>query len=505
MGNGPGNIKEYIDAFYKYPKLQGGFAWEWANHGLLTKNNTSGEEYYVYGGNFGESVHDSTFVMDGLLNSDHKPNPGLIEYKKAIEPVQFLEVNENRAKFINRYDFNTLDHLACSYTVVSASEQDKTTGELEIPSTIGPGESFDLDLPSVAGGEDEDETLLNLSFRLKEATPFLDQGFEVSTAQIPLKTSTLIQDTPPIDEPLNIETTTNRNTITIGSSATTWTFNTVHGHLTSILHGSKEKELISSPPTLSIYRAQTDNDIRSDGQDWNAAYLHVASPATRKVDWSPLDPSTFTITVSQRIAPLVLSWSIDCVLTYTFKSNGTLGINVAGTPKGENLPRTIPRIGFVMELPKDWKKVEWFGRGPGETYRDSKSSQLIGTHAVDDVDELWTDYEVPQESSNRTDTRWLKLSNDESSLFVQFAGPSTSDASTRERKTFDFQASHYRMRDVAEAKHPYELRRLKREEVVLRLDSEHHGLGSGSCGPRTRDEYALFTEAFEFEIVMGWV
>jgi len=65
MGNGPGNIKEYVDAFYQYPALQGGFAWEWANHGLVTKDKKTGEEYMAYGGDFDEEVHDATFVMDG--------------------------------------------------------------------------------------------------------------------------------------------------------------------------------------------------------------------------------------------------------------------------------------------------------------------------------------------------------------------------------------------------------------------------------------------------------
>src|SRR4051794_36403618 len=132
MGNGPGNIKEYVDAFYKYPTLQGGFAWEWANHGLLTKDKNSGDEFYAYGGDFGEEIHDSTFVMDGLLNSNHTPNSGLIEYKKAIEPVQILEADPKKPKFINRYDFITLDHLKCHYTVVSASGADPKSSSIEI-------------------------------------------------------------------------------------------------------------------------------------------------------------------------------------------------------------------------------------------------------------------------------------------------------------------------------------------------------------------------------------
>ncbi|KAF2645735.1 intracellular beta-galactosidase BgaD [Massarina eburnea CBS 473.64] len=495
MGNGPGNISDYIEAFYKYPRLQGGFAWEWANHGLLTQDKATGDHYYGYGGDFGEVLHDATFVMDGLLNSDHKPNPGLVEYKKAIEPVQLLDFNEEKATFINRYDFMTLDHLACSYTVVSALRPIETAGDLDIPSGIGPGTTFELDTPSIH--EKKGETIITLFFRLKESTPSLERGFVIATAQFPITTGLPLQEFTPSEEDLKVNTST-RNMIVISGANTIWTFNTLHGHLESLLRNSTE--LISTPPSLSIYRAQTDNDIPSDGKDWNNAYLHFAFPSTQKVQWSQPDSKTLVVKVHLRVAPPVLSWSIDCIATYIFSSNGTLNIHVTGNPQGENLPRTIPRIGFVIELSKDWaaSKVEWFGRGPSECYRDSKQSQLIGTYNSS-IDQLWVDYEVPQESSNRTDTRWLKFSNDDSSLLVQFVG------SDKQAKNFNFQASHYRMKDVFESAHPYELRKRKREEVVLRLDAEHHGLGSGSCGPRTRDEYALFTKEFEFEVVLGWV
>lgn len=118
MGNGPGAIKEYIDAFYKYPRLIGGFVWEWANHGLRTKTK-DGIEFMGYGGDFGDEPNDGAFVMDGLLDSNHNPTPGLVEYKKAIEPVQTLRVEGRGVRIINRYDFLTLDHLDCKYSITS--------------------------------------------------------------------------------------------------------------------------------------------------------------------------------------------------------------------------------------------------------------------------------------------------------------------------------------------------------------------------------------------------
>jgi beta-galactosidase len=494
MGNGPGNIKEYIDAFYKYPTLQGGFAWEWANHGLLTKDKQTSEEFYAYGGDFDEEVHDGTFVMDGLVNSDHSPNAGLVEYKKAIEPVQLVQSDGKKAIFINRYDFITLDHLTLQYSVVSESGAESKTEALEIPSGVAAGQTFEIDLPQVDGSESE--TLLSLSFRLKNATSWLEKGFEIATAQLSVVSSPLLKALSASVGALDIDTAT-RNVLKVAGGKSTWIFNTLHGTLNAWSQNSIE--LISKAPELDVFRAPTDNDIPQDGWDWDDKKLNLAKTFTRKVEWSQPGDSELQVTVHQRIAPPVLSWSIDSTILYTFKGDGSLSIRVNGIPRGENLPRTFPRIGLVTELPSQFQNVEWFGRGKGESYRDSKLSQPVGKYDVSSVDELWVDYEVPQESSNRTDTRWVKIGDGQVSLLAQFIDVKND---SKNRKSFDFQASHYRMKDVAGAKHPHELRKKKRDEVVLRLDAEHHGLGSGSCGPRTLDEYALLTEPFEFEVLL---
>lgn len=489
MGNGPGNIKEYIDAFYKYPTLQGGFAWEWANHGLITKDKETNEEFMAYGGDFGEEVHDSTFVMDGLVNSDHSPNAGLVEYKKAIEPVQLLESSDKKAKFINRYDFVTLDHLQCKYMVVSDKEGEGESGTLEVPADIAAGQTVEIELPKVSGTSGE--VLLNITFVLKEATPYLEKGFVIATAEVPITASAPIER--PTSSGSKLEVTASRNVLQISTDKTAWKISTLHGKLTSWIKDSTE--LIAKAPELSIFRAETDNDAPQDGWDWKDKCLHLAKPSTFKVTWSQPNAETLSVVVRQRIAPPVLSWSIEAELTYTFSADGTVSVHVVGTPTGENLPRTIPRIGLVMEMPSQFQKVTWFGRGTGESYCDSKLSQPIGRYSAS-VDELWVDYEVPQESANRTDTRWVSLSDGQSgSLLAQFT-------QRGERKLFDFQISHYDMYDVAAAAHPYQLWKKKKENVVVRLDAEHHGLGSGSCGPRTLDEYSLMMDKFEFEVLL---
>lgn len=103
----------------------------------MRTKTAEGEEYYGYGGDFGDDPNDYNFVLDGLLTSDHKPTPGLIEYKKAIEPVQVLGGTAGSVEIINRYDLINLDHLRCHWSLVG--DGFKTKGkEVKIPNSMWP-------------------------------------------------------------------------------------------------------------------------------------------------------------------------------------------------------------------------------------------------------------------------------------------------------------------------------------------------------------------------------
>jgi beta-galactosidase len=121
MGNGPGWLQDYEEAFRTYPRLQGGFIWEWANHGLW-KEDPNGKSYYAYGGDFGDVPNDGTFVMDGLLYSTHKPTPGLVELKKVIQPLK-LSADGDSLVISNLYNFIGLEHLAATYALEEFSER----------------------------------------------------------------------------------------------------------------------------------------------------------------------------------------------------------------------------------------------------------------------------------------------------------------------------------------------------------------------------------------------
>lgn len=121
MGNGPGLLEDYEELFRTQKRIQGGFVWEWANHGLY-KTRSDGEKILAYGGDFGEKLHDGKFVMDGLCNSEHKPTPGLLEVKKAFQPVS-IGLQGRDLVIENKFDFSGLDHLVASFKVEAFADR----------------------------------------------------------------------------------------------------------------------------------------------------------------------------------------------------------------------------------------------------------------------------------------------------------------------------------------------------------------------------------------------
>ncbi|KIK67422.1 glycoside hydrolase family 2 protein [Collybiopsis luxurians FD-317 M1] len=496
MGNGPGAIKEYIDAFYKYPLLMGGFVWEWSSHGLLATNK-NGEKYYAYGGDFGDEPNDGNFVMDGVLFSNHTPDPGLIEYKKAIEPVQVVGGNEKQIEVINRYDFLTLDHLKCEWGIVGDSYT-QLGGELVIPPGIRPGETATLTINDVLQTSTlPAEGYLTVTFTLRHATSWAPAGHEVANGQILLKIyspqrissqsylSKLYRSVTSLTSSLSVAQ--DGTILLISGREIRWTFDMTCGHLVSWIKGGKE--ILSSPPILDFYRALTDNDRPQDGAEWVEKRLHQTKDYFKSIAWKTLSSGKVEVRVVARVAPrAVFEWSVETMTTYVFSPVG-VDIQIHGKPHGINLPKTFARIGLTFRMPSEFTAVRWFGRGPGESYRDKKLSQRLGTWDAQ-VEQLFTNYEFPQENGNRTDVRWVGISSGDRQLKATF--PSGEGG--------NFCASHYTTEALDFAGHPFELEGSRLEEVVLRLDFVHHGLGTGSCGPKTMEKYALYPEEFRYEV-----
>ena len=499
MGNGPGGLLEYWeDAIYKHDRLMGAFVWEWADHGLR-RRMPDGREFFVYGGDFGDEPNDGNFVCDGLVFPDRKPSPGLIEYKKIIEPVKVEAVDLRKGKIlvINRHDFSELGHLELVWSVTENGTVVQS-GEMALPRTPARGSqrmTVPLNWPArLTGGS---LYCLNLSFVLNEDTAWAQTGFEVAWSQFELPIaasapmagkSLTVQSKECIrrDGECHLEMEENDTVLILRGEDTVMTFDKVRAVLSDWTVAGVR--IVNGGPRLNFWRAPTDNDRGGgscDAMKWRAAGLQWLQHRVDGVVVRRLGDQSVEITARVRIAPPVHAYGMECDYRAVIQGTGECLLELHGVPQGE-WPPTIPRIGVQMTLPSDLDQVEWFGRGPGEGYRDSKQAQRMGRWSVG-LDDLYTPYIYPQENGNRTDVRWVALTDKRGVGLAAIGQP-----------LINFSAHRFTTMDFDKARHTVDL--TPREEITLTLDHQHHGIGSASCGPAPWDPYRLKPEEFRFAI-----
>ncbi|KAL3461218.1 glycosyl hydrolases family 2, TIM barrel domain-containing protein [Aspergillus heterothallicus] len=514
MGNGPGGLQEYIELFRTEPLSQGGLVWEWSNHGLLKREGNL--TYFGYGGDFGDEPNDADFVMDGLTLSDHTPMPSLLEYAKIIQPVSVnLTDDGTQMAITNHYAFVDLSGLDVFWHLV----QDGATTDpepLDLP-RIRAGESRTVDLPLDSSSLTQ-EAWLTIEFQLNGDKPWAEKGHVVAWDQLHLSGSratkrSTIPHTHHVTtlsprQSSGLTLTQNGPNLTVTTGDTTFGFDLLRGNVSWTIN---DVSILQRGPELAFYRAMTQNDEGSNGDmaEWDEAQVGTMHTQVRDVSWDSSDDEV-TVRYNVRVAPLVLEWGVEAEIVYTISSPAvgntstdnndsdaqpTLRIHATGSFVGENTPSVIPRIGLLTVLPSSFNQVTWFGRGPGENYKDSKQACRIGEY-TSAVDDLFTHYDYPQENGNREDLRWLRISD----------GDVTVDArrfESDEDPGFSFTASRFMPWDLNEAKHPFELEPL--DVTVLNLDYDNHGLGSASVGPKPFERYKCRTEAFGFGFVLSVV
>jgi len=484
MGNGPGNLKEYWEVFYKYKRLQGGCIWEWMDHGIR-KKTPDGKEYFAYGGDFGDEPNDGNFVIDGLVFPDHTPSPGLIEYKKIIEPVKVEEIDlkKGEVKITNLYDFISLDHLTMSWSVV-VDGKPVEGGEISIkgiPAKASKVINIPYTLPENA--EPNTDYWLNIYFTLSKDTLWAERGHIVAWAQfkLPVESGKPVK-VLNVDSMPELNCKDSGNTIEINGSDFSLIFNRVRGTIDRIMYNGID--LIKIGPRLNLWRAPIDND-KYVIENWKKKFVHLLNHRIDAVHTEIKGKSLIEIKVLSCIAPPVVNWKIDTEYTYLIYGSGDIIITVKGKPQGD-LPMVFPRIGLKMGVNNELDQVMWYGRGPGESYVDSKEANPFGIYRKS-VDELYTPYVRPQENGNRTDVRWVALT-DKKGIGVLFVG----------MPAINFSAHRFEPEDFEKARHTSEL--VPRDYIVLNIDYKHNGLGSASCGPAPLEKYLLYPQDFEFSV-----
>lgn len=374
------------------------------------------------------------------------------------------------------------------------------------------------------------ETWLRVTFRQITRLPWAEYGHEVAQAEFRLDENTTFLPMPLVRSLQYPKIQAEGRVLQVSSPTFALTFDKIQAKV--LKWNYKGLDIISQDagPQLTFWRAPTDNDKGRAAGEWRGYGLNSMTQEVRSVEYRMTKDSTavMEIVIKSWNAPPILAWGFETTTTYTIHGDGKLLIHVRALPKGSS-PSTLPRVGLEMMLPEDRTYAQWLGLGPGPTYRDMKEAGTVGLWKRS-LDDMMINYEMPQENGNRTETRWVKVVNEKGiGIRAVLKRHNSSDTpkqspsdilraksekrisplnawemvhrphqESNTRPGFDFAVSKYTAADLDQAQHPYELRGSK--GVVFRIDDEHYGLGTASCGPDTLEQHQLKLREFDFSV-----
>lgn len=480
MGNSLGNFKEYMDLFKKYDNCIGGFIWDFIDQGIRKKSET-GEEFWAYGGDFGDEPNDKNYCINGIVMPDRKPNPSLFEVKKGYQNIHTSDKDplQGKVEIENEYRFLSLDFISLHWEVL-ANGKEIENGIIK-NLDIGPLEQKLIQIPFTTPDiQPSTEYHLKLTFKLKKDTKWGKKGHSVAWEQfkLPFKVPTIepivIEDLPPLkteEDETNICISGDYFKLEIGKHS---------GAIESYYY--KEKELIKSPLIHNFWRAPIDNDLGfadEDLEDFDEESTHIdyswreASISREIVDFQfeDIKPQIKRVSVSFD----VINSDEPLKLIYLIYGNGDIIIENRFIPNKEMI-----RFGMQCKIPKDLNQITWFGKGPHETMEDRKNGASVGLYSGN-VESLIHPYIRPQENANRTNVRWLTIQNqDHLGLLISHLNGSY----------LNFSSWPYSMEDLEKATHTFELP--NRDFITLNIDHKQKGVGGDLPGlPSVHKKYRL--------------
>jgi beta-galactosidase len=482
MGNSVGNLKEYWDAIRSHKRLIGGFIWDWADQGLR-KKDPDGKEFWAYGGDFGDKPNDGNFCCNGLVQPDRKPNPSLYEVKKVYQRIHVLPVDilDGKFRILNEYDFLNLDStdIRCEVSADGRVIQKGTLPKLPLPPGAQRNLQINFNKTNLQPGA---EYWIKIIFTLAADTSWARQGHILAWDQFKIPF-----DVPPalVVDPNTIPALTMKQDpqkITVSGDNFELTFGKKSGALESFLFN--EKQLVASALVPNFWRVPTDNDEGNRMPKRLGVWRNAGTDRTvNTVEARQLNPEVVRITAE---ASIPVGTNSTCKTVYTVYGSGDIIVDSSLTPDGDNLP-DLPRFGMQMAVPAQFDKLTWFGRGPHETYWDRKTGAAFGLYSGS-VNKLIHRYVRPQENGNRSDVRWMALTDREGVGLVAVGMP-----------TIDVSAWPFTMQDLEKGKHIHEPP--QGDTITVNLDYRQMGVGGDdSWGARTHPEYTLPARPYQYRL-----
>lgn len=490
MGLGPGEVKDYWDIIYAHKRLIGGCVWEWCDH-AVEKALPNGEVGYIYGGDSGEFPHDGNFCCDGLVFPDRTPSTGLLEYKKVIEPwkVTLKDIENGVFEIENRYDFTDFSELSFGYKVtVDGKVYDSGSFSIELEPHGVKDVVIDFKKPKMASSGAFVEVYMNKA----TDTKWCDGGHNVAWAQFEIPT----EKPQKADKALeNIKVCDEKRYVTVKFGDNEVIADKASGMISSIKkHGT---ETLTRPTDIIIWRAMLDNDSYVS-VEWKNEFFHKSYFKAREV-YAEYSDKECVIFVDGAHGPNSRIPVFEVKIKYTINSNG-INVDIKAerneiksmnrssseeTKLDINLKKDIddvPRFAMRFALKPEFEKIEYFGKGDRECYVDYQEHAKMGVWSSNVTDE-YEPYIRPQDCGNHVNVKWLDVSGAD---LVRFEA----------EKPFEFSALHYKMEELDEKQHAFELEKSNSTEVLICY--KNRGTGSGSCGPELLEKYRVNDKFIDF-------
>ena len=483
MGNGPGDFEDYFRLIQKNDLMCGGFVWEWCDHAINKGKAENGKTMYYYGGDHGETVHDSNFCVDGLVYPDRTPHTGLLEYKNVYRPARVVSYDAENGKLIlhNYMDFDDLKDFVKVQYEVTCDGLTVDSGKVTVPSITPHGEAemeLKVRIPS------KGKVFLKVFYTLKKEMGLIPLGHmlgfdEVKIENADARNQNAVKWLEKEAAYSDMEVAETDTQVVIRGKTFVYVYSKKNGMFESLVFAGRE--YINRPTELNIWRAPTDNDMYAK-MEWKKAKYDEAYVRAYETDINQsaegveiFVKTSMAAAAVQKILDAEILWKIDCIGAITFS------VHVV---KDDEFP-SLPRFGLRFFLNKQFEKITYFGMGPHESYRDKHQSTSHGLYRGK-VREMHEDYIMPQENGSHFDCDYVEIVNGQYGMAVA------------SEKTFSFNASIYSQEELERAAHNYELE--QSDSTVLCIDYALNGIGSNSCGPVVMEQYRFDDTEFDFNI-----
>lgn len=478
MGNSLGNFKEYWDKIESNPYQQGGFIWEWIDQSIDTVKN--GKRIMAYGGDFplsgpvDENFSDNDFCVKGVVTAYRGLTPMAIEVKKVYQHIKTSWKGNNQVTVRNAYFFRNLDNIQLNWELLQDGQPVAKSAIAAL--NLAPQDSTTLPIPVKTTLSKDHEYFLNITYTMKEAEPFLEKGYAIAAEQFMVGEKT----TPAVvavGKAGSLQVIENGQHLTLKGKDFTIAFDLAKGLLST--YTLKGQQLLQQGPQPAFWRAPTDNDIGAGYnhslRNWRNAYEQgtALTVASRKIE------AGYEVIFTKRIM------NGDALTEQTFTIYGDGSVKVENRFKAVSGKHKIwYRVGNDLQVNQQLNKIRFYGRGPWENYWDRKTASPVGIY-TQTVDEQYFPYARPQESGNKSDVRWVSLTNQQGKgLRVEMAD-----------SLLNFAALPYSIDDLdpeADKKQYHSGELVKRNEIYMHIDLQQSGVqGIDSWGSQPLEQYRI--------------